>query len=235
MSSQLEEQIRDYTEVLFSTAPTVEELLPTQLIAEEGGSAETVEITIGQLPTSRRPARPWLYGVAAALAVLVLATPILLWKGNQDDLRDTVTFTSTPTTIVTGSELAGEWHRNNNDRDHEALTCEVRDQDVSCFYTKIPEPELGWGTDGVDGDFTGHLADETTCPTYLQDACRTAVVIAQGTMTFTSGVETIQTYAVQDDGSMILSWDTPGFFGSPFQCPWFRSFQTALEQPSACS
>jgi hypothetical protein len=57
------------------------------------------------------------------------------------------------------------------------------------------------------------------------------VVIAQGTMFFSSGLVVDETIAVQGDGSMVLSWDRP----SPFHCPWFRSFDTALSEPFDCS
>ncbi len=55
-------------------------------------------------------------------------------------------------------------------------------------------------------------------------------------MTFSSGVVTDQTLAVQPDGSLVLSWDTPRGDGNRvFHCPWYRTFDLAMMFDSECT
>lgn len=134
--------------------------------------------------------------------------------------------------------LGGEWHRDNYRRNHELLTCTATDVIVQCSYEQQPASDPDPRTelsDEVEGRFIGAFIDPSDCPVHMNGPCASAVEIAQGTATLTSGIQTEQTLALQGDGSMILSWDTPGFFGSPFHCPWYTSYETALAKPHDCT
>lgn len=104
---RLEEQIRRYTEALDSMASPIHELLPDELREETGARGERVEITIPLTPkrVSKMPA--WVYGLAAALAVVALAIPIWLWVSDgQPDVADTTPTTVTPPTLPESFDLA---------------------------------------------------------------------------------------------------------------------------------
>ena len=131
-----------------------------------------------------------------------------------------------------GSGLEGRWHRNNGDTEHEVLTCNGSKGHVVCHYNKVPEPAMDWARDGITGKLVGHIVEAGECPAYMAGPCASAVVIAQGTMYFNTGLVVDETIAVQEDGSMVLSWDNRPV---PFHCPWYRSFDTALSEPAACS
>ena len=125
------------------------------------------------------------------------------------------------------SNLQGQWHRNNYGAGHEILDCSGSTAQVLCEYTTDPESN--------SGTFAGAVVDAEACPSYMKELCTSAVVIAQGTAQFTTGIVTDETIAVQADGSMMLSFDTPDVLpGAPFMCPWFRSYETALQEPYDC-
>jgi hypothetical protein len=135
------------------------------------------------------------------------------------------------------SGLEGRWHRDNYGNSHEVLICNGSQIGVRCQYLQVPEPSLGilpTTSDTTRGMFEGVLVDAAACPAYMADACGEAVVIAQGTAKYTSGIITEQTIAVHADGSMTHSWDTPDFFGSPFVCPWYDSYDRALSESPHC-
>lgn len=135
------------------------------------------------------------------------------------------------------SGLEGRWHRDNYGNSHEVLICNGSEGLVRCQYLQVPEPSLGilpTTSDTTRGVFRGNLVSVDDCPDYMTDACADAVVIAQGTAVYTSGISTDQTIAVHADGSMTYSWDTPGNFGSPFVCPWYDSYDRALSESPDC-
>lgn len=96
----LEEQIRRYTEAMDSMASPVEDLIPSGMAEDlEISPRPTVEVRI-PLGPPRRPRRRlpgWAWGLAAAVAVIVLSIPLYLWLSDSPpDVADT-----TPTSVVT--------------------------------------------------------------------------------------------------------------------------------------
>lgn len=99
MSIRLEEQIRRYTQTIDAQAAPLEELVPAGFVSEldvESGQAVEIAVPLGPLRRRRRtPA--WVYGLAAAVAVLLLSIPVWLLVSNTD--QDVVDTTPTPTTV----------------------------------------------------------------------------------------------------------------------------------------
>lgn len=106
MSKRLEEQIRRYTEAMDFLATPLDELVPEEAREEEGTLREKIEITIPLTPVRRSTRPAWLYGVAALVAVLLLAIPIWLWVSDQPDVAETTPTTLTPPTLPESLDLA---------------------------------------------------------------------------------------------------------------------------------
>jgi hypothetical protein len=104
---RLEEQIRRYTEAMDALASPLEELVPEELREELGTRGERVEVTIPLSPHQRAARPAWIYGLAAALAVMILAVPIWLWV--SDDEPDVADTTPTTPTTVTSPTLPGSF------------------------------------------------------------------------------------------------------------------------------
>lgn len=103
--SRLEDQIRRLTEVMDSMAPSVEDLMPSELADEldlERRPSVEVRIPIGGGPRRPRFRVPgWAWGLAGAVAVAVVAVPLLLSINRGPDVAD-----QPSTTVAPGSEYA---------------------------------------------------------------------------------------------------------------------------------
>ena len=147
------------------------------------------------------------------------------------------------------SGLQGRWHRDNYGTNHEVLICNGSTSMVTCRFMAVPEPAPGPPVESqldgpasasAKGRFVGEIV--ASCPVYdsrWNSFCDEAVVIAQGDMTLrVPGTDEPyvfqETIAVHSDGSMMLSWDAPNPQGVPFYCPWYRSYQKALDEPNQC-
>jgi hypothetical protein len=189
--------------------------------------------------------------IAIAVAGFVVATVL---NSNYDGIRDfaqeQLDRTATPDgPEVEGTEapledvhgragLGGLWHRDNYGRNHEVLTCTATDFSLRCSYEQQPASGADDQSEQVDpaeGSFIGAFIDPQDCPAHMSGPCASAVEITQGTASFTSGIQTEQTITLQGDDSMILSWDTPGLYGSPFHCPWYATYEIALSRPHDCT
>jgi hypothetical protein len=111
MNDRLTDQIRSYTEAMYATATPVAELAPS--VEETSSAAAAGPVQVNVEPAARsRPGRRLVgpvVGLAAALAVLVAALPLLL-VGDGPDQGDTA---STPAGIATpaapGDLFEGRW------------------------------------------------------------------------------------------------------------------------------
>lgn len=85
MTRRLEDQIRRYTAALDAEAPAVEDLLPAGMADDFSVPRSTVEAT---MPLTRPPAERrvpgWVWGIAAAIAILALSLPLLLWLSDSE-------------------------------------------------------------------------------------------------------------------------------------------------------
>jgi len=132
--------------------------------------------------------------------------------------------------------LSGRWDRLNVDpersyAEHEVLNCEY-DGEWNCSYSKDPD-ELGFeDPDSTSGIFTGKDASEGwVCPEWFEDSiCETVTYVAAGVMDISPSDEDSFTI----DQELIVT-EQKGiqhlyvYWNGWFVCPWYRSFDQALE------
>ena len=128
-----------------------------------------------------------------------------------------------------GDKVNGVWHRENGP-DHERLVCSGPAHHVHCDYDSHVPTNL----DGTIGHLHGVRTDECDVP-FDQSVCDEASWVVDGQMTFHSARGSFTPFTIheqligQSDGSMVLVWV------DRFHCPWFRTFEEAVAQPSACT
>jgi hypothetical protein len=116
MTRHIEDQVRRYTEVIDSLAPSVEELLPAGLAEEFGLEPRAVEVTATPTRVKERRQLPgWAVGLAAAVVVAALLIPLTLWfADDESEVVDTppptptTTIAPVPTTAPTPPDAAVE-------------------------------------------------------------------------------------------------------------------------------
>jgi hypothetical protein len=132
--------------------------------------------------------------------------------------------------------LAGHWHRlnpdqNNDTPEHEVLTCGGY-TDWRCLYDKQPELRLGFEfpPDGTYGWFYGQNVD---CPEAWGGFCANVVSTVEGEITYyypDGLVDTKDQYLVlAENSSGQVFYMTIPVGDSLYFCPWYRSFNEALE------
>jgi hypothetical protein len=142
-----------------------------------------------------------------------------------------------------------DWHRLDTGLDgrsdppgHEVLHC-LTDGQWRCSYSTRPGP--GLADSPFRADFAGDdVTDSWTCPPWLStDVCASVERVVAGTetvsdgrdhLTFTIPVELI----VLGDGTLWVLWplSEPPFEVEfrPFACPWYPTFEQALQASAGC-
>ena len=126
-----------------------------------------------------------------------------------------------------------EWHRDNYGAGHERLTCNEGATAWTCFY----ENDVVATT---TGGFSGrNVTSSWSCPDWFSsEVCDNVVAVYQGANTYIPPVgearpfRIAQDYVVTNvDGQDILYL----YWHDSFYCPWFRTFQEALDAPFECT
>lgn len=128
---------------------------------------------------------------------------------------------------------AGEWYRN-DPQNAELLTCVKTENAMRCDYSVPADAQRGWVGSDIVGELDAVFITADDCPPHMTESCDRAVFIAQGTMRFSTGIETVETLAVQPQGGLVLSWDTPPDHVDVFHCPWYRTFELAEARAAEC-
>ncbi len=187
-------------------------------------------------PTGRRPSSLLLALPAGALLALIPAPAAADDDGGDDHDEQTMV-----------------WHRLDIGSDppaHERLHCvetESADDEHAdggedawrCSYETVPGP--GLSDPPFEGTFVGAEVedDHWPCPTWLGDVCGSVDDVVAGTETFFDpGDPTGEEFPVQvellvlENGDLWVTWIESDF--GTFSCPWYETFEEALESPADC-
>jgi hypothetical protein len=134
---------------------------------------------------------------------------------------------------------AGQWHRLNPDQrnpapEHERLRCHQSDGAAwTCFYDKLPEPELNFSWNTTRGTFRGVDVTATwTCPAWVPtDVCANVTSVVEGVFAVEPSVG--PPFSLHQDLVVTGAGPTEMLFvysiDSGLACPWFRTFAQALD------
>ena len=147
----------------------------------------------------------------------------------------TLTPTITPTPTPDSNALfGGVWHRlsynsTNSTGSHQVNDCQEGEM-WTCIFSVQPEPDLGFRSSQTLGVFEGVFIPDWKCPTWFPLAiCRSAVVVIGGTTLFEGsgpGLQVDIEYIVVEIGGSQVLYE---YWVNRFACPWYRSFDEALE------
>jgi hypothetical protein len=130
-----------------------------------------------------------------------------------------------------------EWHRDDYGAGHERLTCNEGAKAWACGY----ENDVVATT---TGGFSGrNVTSSWSCPDWFSsEICANVVAVYQGANTYLPPVgeghpfRIDQDYVVTNiDGQAILYVHWRDSNVGPFYCPWYRTFQEALDAPFECT
>jgi hypothetical protein len=113
--------------------------------------------------------------------------------------------------------------------EHEHLICQQSDGgDRTCFYNKLPEPNLNFQWDTTRGTFHGVDVTATwVCPESFGVAvCESVTSVVEGVFVFERQFNIRQDLVVTNEGSTETLYAYWVDFG--FACPWFRTFAQAF-------
>ena len=137
---------------------------------------------------------------------------------------------SAPVIAATPDGQAGEWHRNNYNAGEEQLFCREAAASWTCTYV-IPD-----GT----GRFSGtDVTDSWMCPEWFSGTiCENVTAVYHGRFLFvpaggatSAPVVVSQDYVITEvEGRSVLQL----YWVDRFVCPWYRTFEEALENDFNC-
>jgi len=145
-----------------------------------------------------------------------------------------------PGSAAASTGVGHQWHRDNYGASHEVLSCVEGAHAWACLYGDTDN-------DQTLGVFTGrNITDEWSCPQWFESTiCDPTILVAvyEGVATYLPSpgegghaAKIRELYVVTNvNGQDILYVYWLDSHVGPFYCPWFRTFQEALDAPFECT